>query len=112
MCGSAKEQLSASRLAKGLRHAGLPLDRVVVDQLIEAFSFRGVRGRRLSYTEFHRMVHCDALRSGGLETMDAEGRNGFAGGTRNLDEEVRFRKDLGLIYSAVHSKYKDAVSER
>lgn len=100
MCGSTKEQLSASRLAKGLRHAGLPLDRAVVDQLLEAFSSRGVRGRRLSYTEFHRMVHCDGLRSGGLETMDAEGNNsGSAGRARDLDEEVRFREDLRLIYS-------------
>ncbi|CAM9116657.1 unnamed protein product, partial [Hapterophycus canaliculatus] len=67
---STKETLSSSSLARGLRHAGLPLDRAVVKLLVAAFSVSeagcsGGRKRRhhhlMSYADFHRMVHCDGL---------------------------------------------------
>lgn len=93
-----KTKLSRSRLARGLRYAGLPLDRSVVDQLVAVYSTgRGERG--LSYADFHRMVHSkglagSALTAGGSQGGDdlTEGggarRGGFAGGAGTLDEQV------------------------
>eukprot|EP00903_Cladosiphon_okamuranus_P008645 g8289.t1 len=82
-----KESLSSSGLARGLKHAGLPLDRTLVNLLVAAFSTSG-GGRRhsvLSYTDFHRMVHCDGLLAGGSAMLGA-GRGGSAG---TLDEQIR-----------------------
>lgn len=85
------ESLSSSHLARGLKHAGLPLDRALVNLLIAAFSTSagGGGGRRhhsaLSYTDFHRMVHCDGLLAGG-SAMLGTGGGGPAG---TLDEQVR-----------------------
>lgn len=87
---NATESLSSSRLARGLRHAGLPLDRALVNLLVAAFSTSG-GGRHhsvLSYTDFHRMVHCDGLLAGGSAMLGAGG--GGPAGT--LDEQVRRRR--------------------
>lgn len=87
----AKESLSSSGLARGLKHAGLPLDRALVNLLVAAFSTSG-GGRRhsvLSYTDFHRMVHCDGLLAGGSAMLGAGG--GGSAGT--LDEQVIGRRE-------------------
>lgn len=86
-----KESLSSSRLARGLKHAGLPLDRALVNLLVGAFSTSG-GGRHhsaLSYADFHRMVHCDGLLAGGSAMLGAGG--GGPAGT--LDEQVRGRRN-------------------
>lgn len=86
-----KESLSSSRLARGLKHAGLPLDRALVNLLVAAFSTSG-GGRHhsvLSYTDFHRMVHCDGLLAG-VSAMLGAGGGGAAG---TLDEQVRRRRE-------------------
>lgn len=92
---TSKECLSGSRLARGLRHAGLPLDRTVVDQLIAAFSSGRGGGKghsRLSYADFHKMVHCSGLAAGGAELtglgLEGGGSGGYAGREGTLDEQV------------------------
>lgn len=87
--GSSKERLSGSGLARGLKHAGLPLDRALVDQLVVVFSSGGGRGRRLAYADFHRMVHCDGLLEGGFGAMGGGSGVGYAGRAGTLDEQVR-----------------------
>lgn len=92
---NSKDTLSSSRLARGLKHAGLPLDRALVNLLVAAFSTSGAgrragRSRRhssssLSYADFHRMVHCDGLLTGGSAALEAGG----GGGSRTLDEQVK-----------------------
>lgn len=86
-------KLSRSRLARGLRHAGLPLDRIVVDQLVSVFS-TARRADSLSYADFHRMVHCKGLAEAGVAHSSVEmGRTkwggAYAGGVGALDEQVR-----------------------
>lgn len=82
-----KETLSSSSLVRGLKHAGLPLDRAVVKLLVAAFSTSGAgggRGRRhhylLSYADFHRMVNCKGLLAVGSTTLGE--------GSETLDEQV------------------------
>lgn len=96
---SSTETLSSSCLARGLKHAGLPLDRALVNLLVAAFSTstgqgrgRGDGGGRgskhhyvLSYADFHRMVHCDGLLAGGSGAQAAGG----GGPAATLDEQVR-----------------------
>lgn len=91
---STKDNLSSSRLARGLKHAGLPLDRALVNLLVAAFSTSGAGGlgskvryhsSSLSYADFHRMVHCDGLLAGGSAALEAGG----GGGSRTLDEQVK-----------------------
>ncbi|CAN0343330.1 unnamed protein product, partial [Pylaiella littoralis] len=91
---STKDNLSSSRLARGLKHAGLPLDRALVNLLVAAFSTSGAGGlgskvryhsSSLSYADFHRMVHCDGLLAGGSAALEAGG----GGGSRTLDEQIR-----------------------
>lgn len=89
--------LSTSCLARGLRHAGLPLDRGLVSLLVAAFSTsgggggrRGGRGRHhhhlvLSYADFHRMVNCEGLLEGASAVLGARG----GGQSGTLDEQVR-----------------------
>lgn len=84
-----RERLSKSRLARGLRHAGLPLDRTVVNQLAAAYSTAVGRssGGGLSYTDFHRMVHSKGLAVASLAGGGAAGAGGSdLQGT--LDEKV------------------------
>lgn len=88
---SGKERLSGSRLARGLKHAGLPLDQVVIDQLVAAFSTSAGKGLRLSYADFHRMVHCDGLLAGSSAVLEAGGVGGYAGRPGTLDEQVMGR---------------------
>lgn len=87
-----KEKLSGPRLARGLRHAGLPLDPAVVEMLVAAFSTAGGKGRHLSYVDFHRMVHCDGLLAGEAAIAEAGGVGGYAGRSGTLDEQVRTRR--------------------
>lgn len=95
MCGgkegssSTKDRLSASRLARGLKRAGLPVERSLAQELVAAYSNDG-RGRGLSYTDFHLMVQSQGLpdscvargRGGGVESQ------GFGGRSGTLDEQV------------------------
>lgn len=85
-----KERLTGSRLARGLRHAGLPLDRAVVDQIVSAYSSEGRRGG-LSYADFHLMLHSKGLPdsavsgAGGISNGSVRGASGPA----MLDQQVR-----------------------
>ncbi len=94
--GHNKETLSSSGLARGLKHAGLPLDRALVNLLVAAFSTSGSgqdrdRGLKhhyaLSYADFHRMVHCDGLLSGGFGAQSTGG-----GAAETLDEQVHRKR--------------------
>lgn len=79
-----KTKLSRSRLARGLRHAGLPLDRAVVDQLVSAYS-TARRTSGLSYANFHHMVHSKGLAdsSAPMAGVTIDGGGDLAGtGTR------------------------------
>lgn len=84
-----KDRLTGSRLARGLRHAGLPLDRAVVDQIVSAYSSEGRRGG-LSYADFHLMFHSKGLPdsalsgAGGLSNGSTRGVSGPA----LLDQQV------------------------
>lgn len=85
----AKGRLSASCLARGLKHAGLPLDRAVIDQLIAAFSTSsslGGRRHRLSYADFYRMVRLERLAL--VATTASAEVGGNAGRTGMLEEQV------------------------
>lgn len=93
--GHNKETLPSSGLARGLKHAGLPLDRALVNLLVAAFSTSGGGRDRdkgskhhyaLSYADFHRMVHCDGLLSGGSGAQSAGG----GGAAETLDEQVEW----------------------
>ena len=92
-----KEKLSGSRLARGLRHAGLPLDRAVIDLLIATFSTAGGSGLRLSYADFHRMVHCEGLMAGGSAAAEMGGVGGYAGRHGTLEEQVRSGRSMFLL---------------
>lgn len=111
---STKETLSSSNLARGLRHAGLPLDREVVKLLVAAFSTSsaggpGGRGRRnhhlLSYADFHRMVNCDGLLAVGSTTLGA--------GSETLDEQVgqRGRGAVGGEGGGKYNRYSAHITE-
>lgn len=75
-----------------MRHAGLPLEHAIVDQLVAAFA-TSRKGDRLSYADFHRMVHCHDLTmgAGGLEVGVADDNGaigGLAGREGSLEEQV------------------------
>lgn len=112
------EKLSGSRLAAGLRHAGLPLDRAVVELLIAAFSNTGGRGGlRLSYADFHRMVHCDGLLAGaGSASAEMGAGGGYAGRPGTLEEQVRSERSMVLFlffeYQQQHFRYTVLVHRR
>ena len=105
-----KEKLSGSRLARGLRHAGLPLDRAVIDLLIAAFSTAGGRGLHLSYADFHRMVHCDGLMAGGSAAAEMGGAGGYAGRPGTLEEQVRMGS--GGVLDIMHGRSRMTIDPR